>query len=69
MTDADNLDVAADLAEAERAFSVALHAQRAITPIPVCDECCERPVHVTEKNVRWRLCKPCGDELIGSKAP
>lgn len=67
MTDADNLDVAADLAESERLFSIAAHAARAITPIPLCDECRERCVHVTPKGLRWRLCAPCGEELIRSR--
>lgn len=65
---ADYLDQAADRTEDERAFLVAQHARRAITPIPLCDECCERLVHVTPKGLRWRLCAPCGEELLKEKS-
>jgi hypothetical protein len=64
---ADELDLAADRAELERASLVAAHARRAITPIPVCEECDERHVHVTGTGLRWRYCAPCAFDLTGVK--
>lgn len=65
---ADELDLAADRAELERSFSIAAHARRAITPIPLCTECDERHVHVTTKGVRWKYCAPCAEDVLGVKA-
>lgn len=62
---ADDLDRAADIAEAERAFAEARHRARASSPIPLCEECGERHVHVATNGLRWRYCAPCAFELKG----
>lgn len=64
----DDLDIAADRAELERAHLIAAHARRTQSPIPLCEECDERHVHVTAKGLRWRYCAPCGEAITGVKA-
>lgn len=64
----DDLDVAADRAELERVHLIAAHAARTRSPIPICQECDERRVHVTATGLRWRFCAPCAEDVLGVKA-
>lgn len=58
----------ADQAEAvealERAAALARHAARSREPVPCCESCEEKPVHVTASGTRWRYCTDCAEEHL-----
>ncbi|HEY9145184.1 MAG TPA: hypothetical protein VIN36_00720 [Thiobacillus sp.] len=60
----DELDIAAERAEIERAAALSQHAARVRSPIPLCEECGEHRVHVTANGVRWRFCVDCAEDFL-----
>jgi len=55
---------------ADYMLTVALRQQEqraAATPIPMCEECREREVHVTAMGTRFRYCPDCTYDLTGRK--
>lgn len=54
----DELDLAADRAEHERATALARHAARPRV-VPFCEDCAEARAHVTSTGLIWRFCLDC----------
>jgi hypothetical protein len=60
----DQLDAASDIEQLERAAAIARHQARTREPVPLCENCDEHLVHVTDSGTRWRFCAPCAEEHL-----
>lgn len=58
----DELDLAADRAELERAAALSRHAAR--PRVAARCEACGEPAHVTPRGLTWRFCVGCADEHL-----
>lgn len=59
----DDADFSAELEQAERTAAIQRHAQR-VRIIPVCEECEEKPAHVTPSGMTWRFCPDCAEDHL-----
>lgn len=59
----DEADFAADIEQAERAAALQRHAARPRV-IPLCENCEEKPAHVTKSGMTWRFCPDCAEDHL-----
>lgn len=59
----DEADKAAELEQLERDAALRLHAQRPRV-IPLCENCEEKPAHVTQSGMTWRYCPDCAEDHL-----
>jgi hypothetical protein len=60
----DDADQAQAIETLERQAALSRHAARRNEPVPTCEACEEKPVHVTASGTRWRFCVDCADEHL-----
>jgi hypothetical protein len=64
----DFADAASDAETYHLELALRQQANRAsITPLPLCEECREKYVHVTALGTRFRYCDGCTYDLTGRK--
>jgi hypothetical protein len=59
----DEADKAAEYEQAERDAALRNHAAR-LRVLPMCEDCEEKPVHVTTSGLTWRYCPDCAEDHL-----
>lgn len=59
----DFCDAASDLSDYHLALSLRQHANRKPEPLPICEECESKTVHIFASGVNARYCFDCIEEL------